>query len=80
MKGGWWAGPAQKSGSSRERLGGFKAAGRPVIGYDLQSACQFLGHTGGGRSGRRRGLREPLVQPTHSMKPLGVLSAFGFFS
>lgn len=70
----------QKSGSSRERLGGLKPAGRPVIGYDLQLACQFRGHTGGGGSGRRRGLREPLVQPTHSMKPLGVLRAFCFFS
>lgn len=38
----------QKSGSSRERLGGLKAAGRPVIGYDLQSACQFRGHRGRG--------------------------------
>lgn len=70
----------QKSGSSRERLGGLKAAGRPVIGYDLQSTCQFRGHPGGGGSGRGRGLRKPLVQPTHSMKPLGVLSAFSFFS
>lgn len=68
-----------KSGSSGERLGGLGAAGKRVIGCDLQSACQFRGHTAGRGSGRRRGLPERLVRPTDSMKPLGVLSAFRSF-
>lgn len=68
-----------KSESACERLGGLGAAGKCVIGCDLQSARQFRGHTAGRGSGRRRGLPEPLVRPTDSMKPLGVLSAFRSF-
>lgn len=59
--------------------GGLGAAGRLVIGCDLQSACQFRGHTGGGGVGGGGGLPAPLVRPTDSMNSLGVLSALSSF-